>query len=277
MTEPTPSALLSQEERRELLKQRYATRWLQILADETSAAGQSGLATGLTTAGSESEESTPTGVKSDSPKKREAGASAEPDSDGSPSAAVDRRTGGGLILFAGLFWLAAMLWTAHAQLADTTADPAIVASSVALILPTIIGATLFSGGCCGLAAVILAPRLSASLAGRGWRRALVGATAGLLAGLVAGGAIVLTAGTTSIIFALAGTVAVAGLLGGAAAALPTDLLAAGLYGTLGVFGLGVLASPYQSRLKTLLGAGSDPASQVSAANPCRSSPPYWAG
>ncbi len=193
----------------------------------------------------------------------------------------------GVLLLLGLLWLAATLWTAHATIASNAADPAVVASAAALALPVVVTASLLAGAAAGLAATGLRlaraevatgereERAGASPAARtkgqhgrsaALRRGLVGAGAGAACAVPVAGLILLTYGGGSSLTTLAATVGVAAVIGGGAAALRRPVLAAGITSTLCVFLTGVLASAFQSPLKSLFGAGDTLASQADAAS-----------
>lgn len=190
-----------------------------------------------------------------------------------------RPLGAGLLLLFALIWLAAKMWTTHTSVADRdiTADVAI--ASLALNLPDVVAASVLAGAAAGLLAAgrrwrsAAAPTTadleddrSQSPAGASLRRALTGLTAGILPGLAAAGAILAAYGVRPAIGVLAATVGVAAALGGAAAAMPPPAFAAGIAATISVYALGAVVNNVQSPLKRLLGAGSSPESQLSAAN-----------
>ncbi len=195
---------------------------------------------------------------------------------GDDDARLDARPiGAGLLLVLGLIWLIAKMWTTHLSVVgrDITADVAI--ASLALNLPDVVAASVLAGAAAGLVATArtwrrgLSERESdrpPSGAAAGVRRALTGLAAGMLPGLAAAGAILAAYGLRPSIGVLAATVGVAAALGGAAAAIPPPAFAAGIAATISVYGLGAVVNNFQSPLKSLLGAGSTPESQLTAAN-----------
>jgi hypothetical protein len=187
---------------------------------------------------------------------------ADPVADGPPAddPAAERPLGAGLLFLLGLFWLVATLWSARGSMAGID-DPVVMVSSVALTLPVTVVATLLAGAAGGLAA---ACRFAADRPAS--RRLWTGLTAGALCGALPAAAILAGYGATSAVAVIAITVLVAGLMGGAAAALSPATLAAGIAGTLTVFVIGVLLNLFQAPLKAFLGAGSTVASQYEAAN-----------
>ena len=189
----------------------------------------------------------------------DAGTDAGPRTDASPVVDAVPPLGTGLLCLLGLLWLAATMWSAHASIVGNTADAAVVISSAAIALPGVVAATMLAGACVGLAAAArFAQRATPA------RRALVGAAAGGLCGLVP--AVVVLGGyaVTSALAVIAATTLLAGVLGGATAALRAPILAAGVAATLGVFVTGVLLYLFQSPLKALLGAGDTVRSQAAA-------------
>jgi len=163
----------------------------------------------------------------------------------------------GTLLTLGVLWLAATMWSAHAELAGATAAT-VVLSSAALSLPAIVAACLLAGAGSGLSA---AERFGT---GTRIRRTAVGAAAGAVCGLLAAGAVLLTYGTGWSIGVLAITIGLAGLVGGAASAMPLPVLAAGLAATLAVFTTGVVARLLEPQITSLLGAGDSIASRFEA-------------
>jgi hypothetical protein len=195
--------------------------------------------------------------------------------------AEPRRLGAGLLFGLAVVWLAAELWSAGASLA-ATADLTVVVSTIVLVLPAILGACLLLGAAAGLALTQLAdgrPGLTARLGALGTflrngaarpgrpaiiHRLIAGGVAGLLGGVVVAAIVLAIFGATSAFRVLAITLVVTGLLGGLAAALPGPILAAGVAATLTVFATAVVLSLFQTPLRTLLGGGSTPDSQLTA-------------
>jgi hypothetical protein len=177
-----------------------------------------------------------------------------------PEAEVPALATGTLVIVA-LGWLTATMWVSRAFVAGNIGDPAVVISSAALVLPSVIAATLVAGAAAGLAVVnrFVADRPV-------WSRVLAGALAGAAAGAIGGGAILFGFGTNAAIAVIAGTVVVAGLLAGTSAMLPAPVVAAAVASTLTVFVLGALLNYFQAPLKSMLGAGNTVASQQGAAH-----------
>jgi hypothetical protein len=175
----------------------------------------------------------------------------EDDADREPSLAS------GTLLTLGVLWLAAMMWSAHAELAGAT-EATVILSSAALSLPAIVAACLLAGAGSGLAAV---GRFGA---GSRARQVGVGAAAGAVCGLLAAAAVLLTYGGGWSIGALAITIGLAGVVGGAAAGMPLPALAAGVAATLGVFATGVVVRLFEPQLTSLLGAGDSVPSRFEA-------------
>jgi hypothetical protein len=138
--------------------------------------------------------------------------------------------GSGVLLALGLLWLAITMWTAHASILGNSGDPAVALGSAAGALPGVIAASLLAGGTAGLALIGRFGRSGGTV-----RRLLVGLAAGSVCGLVAAGAILYGYGANSSIAVLAVTVGIAGAVGGASAALPSPVFAAGIVATLVVF------------------------------------------
>jgi hypothetical protein len=169
----------------------------------------------------------------------------------------------GLLLVIGLIWLGTRLWSAHANVHDAAGTAGVVIVA-AYQLPDVVAASMFAGAAAGLAgAVWWATRRPGGLL----PRVLAGGLAGLAVGLVAGGLVLLGYGDDPRDLVLAGTVAVACLLGGALAGLvPARLMAAGVVATLGAFVVGVVLNFFQSRIVDLFGPGTTAASHLAAAN-----------
>ena len=215
---PTPSAAGT-------VPQRYPTRWMQRLAEETAASPES--------AEAEAEielESGPAGV------------------------------GAGIVFVLGLIWLAATMWTAHASIMGNAGNTAVALGSAAAALPGVIAASLLAGATAGLLAT---GRFAAEPSGV-LRRLLVGLVAGIVLGAVAAGVILFGYGVSSSIALLAITVGAGSALGGAVAATPRPVFAASLVATFGVFVVGVIFNVLQPRLTGVFGAGATVSSQANA-------------
>jgi iron complex transport system permease protein len=176
----------------------------------------------------------------------------------SVSPAAEPQPGLGILSVLGVLWLAATMWSAGASIAGRAADPAVVISMAALQLPVVIASTVLAGAATGLLAT-----------GRLARRLAVGLAAGAACGLLSAAVIMFGLGANWAVGVLAITVGVAGIVGGATAALPVRPRAAGIAATLSAFVAGALINLFQSPLKSLLGSGATIASQVAAADRLR--------
>jgi hypothetical protein len=179
--------------------------------------------------------------------------------------APPRTVGVGVLWGLSVVWLVFQLWSAGATI-STSEDLSVAASTIVQILPTIIGACLLFGATSGLLA---SSRLSLPfLRGRSdsVRRGVTGGAAGLIGGALVGLVVLLDFGTPGSIVAIAVTLAVAGLLGGATAALPPVRLAACLAAVLAFLVTSVVTSLFQHPLKTALGGDASISAQISAGN-----------
>lgn len=190
-----------------------------------------------------------------------------------PRGVGDGLRGPATLALLSLAWLAAVLWLARGTVAAGSGSLAV--SAAALVLPSVVTASLVGGAAAGLLGVTLwrgRPSAAGQATGAGrrvpagrWMRAGLGVGAGLVAGLLAGGLILAAYGTGNSILVVAGTVTLAGLLGGLAAALaPRAPVAAGLAATLSAVAAGFLLEIARPALKRLFGAGDTVASQVDA-------------
>jgi hypothetical protein len=180
----------------------------------------------------------------------------------------------GVLLVIGLIWLGTRLWSAHANVHDAAGTPGVVIVA-AYQLPDLIAASMLAGAGCGLAGSIW---WTTRRAGGPLSRTIAGGLAALIVGLLAGGLVVLGYGGNYRDLVLAGTVAVAGLLGGALAGLaPARLMAAGVVATLAAFVVGVVLNFFQSRIVDLFGPGATAASHLAAANRAQLSESLLAG
>ncbi|MFC0529220.1 hypothetical protein [Phytohabitans kaempferiae] len=174
-----------------------------------------------------------------------------PVSDGPPA------FGTSVLAVIALAWLAAMMWSSHAEI--TSGEGTLAITSAAMALPTVISAGLVAGAAASLAVGHLLHRLRPLL------RFAASVGAGLLVGV--GGAIVVISsyggGEASTV--LAGTVAAAVTAGGALAAVRARavvgaVVAAGLV----VFAVEQVLDNFQPNLMSLYGSKDDPASRLSA-------------
>jgi hypothetical protein len=168
--------------------------------------------------------------------------------------------GAGILFVLGLIWLAATMWTAHASIVGNAFDPAVALGSAATALPVVIAASLLAGATAGL----LATGRFAADPSSAVRRLLVGLAAGAILGVVSAGVILFGYGVHPSIALLAATVGAGAALGGAAAATPRPVFAAGIVGTFTVFALGLIFTVLQPWLTKLFGAGETIPSQAAA-------------
>jgi hypothetical protein len=176
-----------------------------------------------------------------------------------------------------LAWLAAMLWSTQGTVGRAADGNDIALASAALALPGVISASMIGGAAVGLAAINLLARLGAGggerCASRRGAAALdrvaarlaTGAGAGLVTGLAVATPIALGYGGLPSIMVLAGAVAAAAVLGGALAAIrPVRIVAAGVTGALGVFGVTFVLNFFSPSLLHLYGAGDTGESRFTA-------------
>ncbi|HYN94612.1 MAG TPA: hypothetical protein VES42_12255 [Pilimelia sp.] len=168
--------------------------------------------------------------------------------------------GAGALAALALIWLAAMLKSAHAAVSSDL--DALMIAGAAYSLPGAVSATLVAGAAMGL----LAARLLAGRHGEGSAVRFGAALgAGLLTGATAGGTFVAGPGSGSARMILAGTIAAAGTIGGAAAGVRARrVVGAAVAAALAVFAVGFVLSLFHDPLLSLYGAGDDPASRESA-------------
>jgi hypothetical protein len=165
----------------------------------------------------------------------------------------------GLLAGAALAWLVATLVTANASVLGNSRNPDVALGAAAFALPNLVAAGLVAGA----AAALAATQWTAVDASAG-RRLVPGLGAGAVLGAICAGLVVFGYGTYAQVAALAVTVGVACLLGGAAAALPRPVLAAGLLASLAVLVVGVVAGLVQPGLVGFFGGGATLTSQVNA-------------
>jgi hypothetical protein len=176
---------------------------------------------------------------------------------------MSRARGSTVLLVLSLVWLGAMLWSANANIAGT-GNPLGALIQVADALPVVIAASMLAGAAAALA-VLTRVRLGAGLRARLHWPVAVGS--GAAVGAVAAGLILLGYGHRSSIMVLAVSVVVAGAVGGGLGALkPSELVAAGVAGTLAAFFVAFALHVFENQLLHLFGAGSSPASQLAAAS-----------
>jgi hypothetical protein len=169
---------------------------------------------------------------------------------------------------AGVAWLGATVTVAHSSVLGNSDAPAVALGAAAFALPNLVAAALVAGAAVGLGATTVP--VSRALGRIRLRtdspvhRMAVGLGAGAVLGALCGGLVVWGYGTYAQVTALAVTVGIAALLGGAATALPGPVLASGLLATFGVLLLGLVAGFAQPGLIGLFGGGRTLDSQVTA-------------
>lgn len=142
-----------------------------------------------------------------------------------------------------LVLLGLTLWSAYRVIAGASSE-FLVTTLTALVLPSVLLATVLAGGAAGVLAVGLLP----------WRRWLAGATGGLTVGLLAMGGTLVAYHHGPAVAYVAAVVAVTGAAGGAAAAFrPVEALTAGIAGGVAATALGLAAAYFQNDLVDLFG------------------------
>ena len=152
-------------------------------------------------------------------------------------------------LYLGLIWLGATMYTVHATITGSGENVSGTLGAAAAALPGVVAATLVTGASIGAAA---GPRLR-SVGGR----LLAGLALGALFGLVAAAGIRWGYGDGASVMVFAITVGAAGVVGGALAVLPGEVLKAGLWAVTWVFVAGLMFGVLQPSLVRLLGGGED--------------------
>jgi hypothetical protein len=164
----------------------------------------------------------------------------------------------------GLAWLIATLTIAHASVLGNSTQPDVALGDAALALPNVIAAAVVVGATTALAATLGAPAWLASRVREGRRRLLTGLVCGAVLGGSCGGLVVYGYGTYERVAWVAATVGVGCLSGGAIAALPRAVLAAGLVATFGTLLIGLIAGTLQPGLVGLFGGRTTLASLATA-------------
>jgi hypothetical protein len=142
-----------------------------------------------------------------------------------------------------LVLLGLTLWSTYSVIANAASD-FLVTTLAALVLPSVLLATVLAGGAAGVLAVGLLA----------WRPLLAGAAAGLVVGLLAMAGTLVAYHHGPAVPCVAVVVAVTGALGGAAAAFrPPAAVAAGITGGVAATALGLVAAYYQNDLVDLFG------------------------
>ncbi|BCB79729.1 hypothetical protein GCM10022251_40390 [Phytohabitans flavus] len=156
-----------------------------------------------------------------------------------------------------LAWLAAMMWSSHAEI--TSGEGTLAITSAAMALPTVISAGLVAGAAASLAVGHLLRRLRVLL------RFAASVGAGLAVGVIAAIVVITSYGGGEASTVLAGTVAAAVTAGGALAAVRAPavvgaIVTAGLV----VFAVEQVLDNFQPNLMSLYGSTDDPSSRLSA-------------
>ncbi|MFC6014608.1 hypothetical protein ACFP2T_00150 [Plantactinospora solaniradicis] len=160
-----------------------------------------------------------------------------------------------------LGWLAAMLWSAKAEISSSEVSSMAI-TSAAYALPGVISASLVSGAAVSVTLANLLTRLGVR---RSTPRFAAALAAGLATGLLAALVVTLSYGDGSAIMVLAGTTAAAATVGGIAGGLRGTLVVAAIVTAgLAVFAVGFALSYYQEPLLSLYGSGDTQASQLTA-------------
>lgn len=184
----------------------------------------------------------------------------------------------------GLAWLVATIVVAHDSVVGNSDDPDFALGAAAFALPNLVAAGLLAGATTGLLATLGAPaRLAARISfgrrrpARGSefgssggpattpvRRLLTGLACGAVLGAILAGLVLYGYGTFARVVAVAVTLAVGCVIGGALAALPRPVLAAGMVATFGTLLVGLVSGFLQPGLVGLFGGRNTLASQASA-------------
>jgi hypothetical protein len=159
-------------------------------------------------------------------------------------------------------WLAAALWLAYVAIVGDPTRSSLAAYEAALAFPDVVAAGALAGAAAGL---LTLGRLGDP--DRLARRLALGAIGGLIIGLLGAGAILLGYGSTSFLPAIATTVGLSAVVGGAVAAIrPAVAVAAGLSGALACVALAMVKGRFDTDLIRLFGgSGENPVGYVSAA------------
>jgi hypothetical protein len=169
-------------------------------------------------------------------------------SDETTAPAQPRQSSGTLTqLYLGLVWLGTTMWVAHASITGSGASLEGALGEAAAALPGLVAAMLVTSAS-------IASAGSSRFAGV-LKRLLVGVGLGAGFGLISALAVRLAYGATTEITVLAIVIGVAGVLGGAMAALPNGVLEAALWGATWVFFAGVIFGVLEPNLLSALGGG----------------------
>jgi hypothetical protein len=147
------------------------------------------------------------------------------------------------VVVVALALLALTLWSTYSVIANAASE-FLITTLAALVLPSVLLATILAGGAAGILAVGRLP----------WRPLLAGAAGGLAVGLLAMGGMLVAYHQGPAVPYVAAVVAVTGALGGATAALrPVDAGTAGIAGGVAATALGLVAAYFQNDLVDLFG------------------------
>ncbi|GAA3202642.1 hypothetical protein GCM10010532_023290 [Dactylosporangium siamense] len=144
------------------------------------------------------------------------------------------------VVVVALVLLALTLWSTYSVIANAASE-FLITTLAALVLPSILLATILAGGAAGILAVGLLP----------WRPLLAGLAGGLVVGLLAMAGTLVAYHHGPAVPYVAAVVAVTGALGGATAAFRP--LAAGIAGGVAATGLGLVVAYFQNDLVDLFG------------------------
>ncbi|BCB85016.1 hypothetical protein [Phytohabitans suffuscus] len=165
--------------------------------------------------------------------------------------------GASVLAVIALAWLAAMMWSSHAEI--TSGEGTLAITSAAMALPTVISAGLVAGAAASLAVGHLLRRL------RALPRFAASVGAGLLVGVVAAIVVISSYGGGEASTVLAGTLAAAVTAGGAIAALRAPAVVGAVVSAgLVVFAVEQVLDNFQPHLMSLYGSKDDPSSRLSA-------------
>ncbi len=142
-----------------------------------------------------------------------------------------------------LVLLALTLWSTYSVIANAASE-FLITTLAALVLPSVLLATILAGGAAGILAVGLLP----------WRPVLAGAAGGLVVGLLAMAGMLVAYHHGPAVPYVAAVVAVTGALGGAAAAFrPLAAVGAGVAGGVAATALGLVVAYFQNDLVDFFG------------------------
>ncbi|MEV4754790.1 hypothetical protein AB0J86_06710 [Micromonospora sp. NPDC049559] len=169
--------------------------------------------------------------------------------------------GAGAFAVIAVAWLAAMLWSGQRSITSANVD-SIAISMTALSLPGVISASLLSGAATGLAATNLLARRGVV---RTAPRFTVAVGAGLLVGVLAAVAVTATYGGDPVNMVLAGAIAAAATIGGAAGGLRSAPMIGGVVAAgMAVFAASYVMNQFEHPLLSLYGSGESLESRVTA-------------